>query len=76
MSKYIALYKCQMCGQQIQYGGEAEVPYDKLPELLAAVIKQQRFIGSVFYQAPMHIPHKCADGSGGLACFVGFKKIS
>ncbi len=76
MSKYIAMYKCPMCGTVLQYGQSAEIPYDKIPELLAAVVKQQKFIGTIHYQAPMHIPHQCPDGSGGLACFAGFKKIS
>lgn len=75
MSKYAARYRCQLCGQLIHYGNPAEVPYDKLPELLGQVVKQQAFLGTSLYQAPMQIPHKCADGSGGLAYFVGFKKL-
>ena len=75
MSKYAARYRCQMCGQLIHYGNPAEVPYEKIPELLAQVIKQQQFLGTPLYQAPMHIPHRCADGSGCLAYFVGLKKL-
>lgn len=75
MPKYVPLYRCQMCGAVMLHGNPTEVPYDKIPELIAQVVKNQRFIGTALYQAPMHIPHKCADGSGGLAAFAGFKKI-
>lgn len=75
MSKYIPRYVCQMCGKVIHFGTQAEVPDDKIPSLLAQVVGQQILLGTIHYKAPMHIPHKCADGSGGLAYFVGFKKL-
>ena len=75
MSKYAAIYRCQLCGQILHTGNSTEVPSEQIPDLLAQVIKQQRFLGTPFYQAPMHIRHKCEDGSGGLACFIGFKKL-
>ena len=73
MSKYRAAYKCQLCGV-ILYTGEAiEIPYDELPNLLGRVVRNQKFAGNPYlYQAPMHIPHKCRDGSAGLAQFAGF----
>ena len=50
-----------------------EIPYDELPILLGNVIRNQKFAGNPYlYQAPMHIPHKCRDGSVGLAQFAGF----
>ena len=75
MPKYITMYRCQLCGQVVPYGSPTEVPPEKLPELLAQVVKNQRFIGTSLYIAPQHLPHKCSDGSGGMATFIGFKKL-
>ena len=73
--KYSAIYKCPLCGQLIRYGQPHEVPYDELPRLLGKVVQNQLFAGNpVLHEAPMHIPHKCQDGSAGLACFAGFLK--
>lgn len=75
MPKYVTTYRCQLCGQILHPGNPTEVPPDQIPKLLARVVSNQKFLGTQLYTAPMHIPHKCADGSGGLAAFVGFKKI-
>ena len=75
MGKYVALYKCPLCEAKLTPGSPTEVPPDKLPSLLAHVVTQQQFLGSQLYNAPMHIPHKCKDGSAGLAYFAGFVKI-
>ena len=75
MAKYIAVYKCPLCGAAVQYGNPRQVPYDMLPDLCLQVVKNQRFIGTMLYEAPMHIPHKCSDGSCGMAHFAGFMKI-
>ena len=73
MSKYYAVYKCPLCGNILKYGESIEIPYDELPNLLGLVIRNQKFAGNPYlYQAPMHIPHKCRDGSAGLAQFAGF----
>lgn len=73
--KYSAIYKCCLCGQLIRYGEPHEVPYDKLPELLGRVIGNQMFAGNpALYEAAIHIPHKCRNGSAGLAYFAGFMK--
>ena len=75
MAKYCAVYKCLMCGALIPYGTPYEIPYNRLPDVLAGVVKNQIFVGNPYlYQAPMQIPHKCPDGSGGMAHFAGFKK--
>lgn len=74
--KYSAIYKCLLCGQFIRYGSPHEVPYNELPRLLGKVIKNQLFAGNpALHEAPMHIPHKCKDGSAGLAYFAGFLKV-
>ena len=73
--KYSAIYKCPLCGQLIRYGQPHEVPYDELPRLLGKVVQNQLFAGNpVLHEAPMHIPHKCKDGSAGLSYFAGFLK--
>ncbi len=74
MSLYRAIYKCQLCGKLITTGKPAEVPPEKLPELLGKVIQNQQFVNNPWlYQVPFHIPHQCQDGSGGLAQFAGFQ---
>lgn len=71
--KYQPIYKCPLCNQLIAYGNAADVPNDMLPELLAAFVKNQQFVGHpILNHAPMHIPHKCKNGGAGLASFAGF----
>lgn len=75
MGKYIAVYKCPLCGRLIYTTDPQEVPYDKLPELCAKVVQNQLFAGNVYlHKAQFYIPHKCKDGNCGLAAFAGFKK--
>ena len=75
MERYYAVYKCQLCGAALAYGEPHEVPYDKLPELCGKVVQNQTFINNpALYKAPMQIPHKCAEGSCGMAYFAGFKR--
>lgn len=73
--KCFPVYKCALCGALIRYGNATEIPYEDLPQVLGDVIANQQFAGNPYlYQAPMHIPHRCQDGSGGLAYFAGFRK--
>lgn len=68
-----AAYKCPLCNRILLYGNANEVPYDKLPDLLGMVIKNQQFAGNPYlHQVPMYIPCKCPDGNAGLAAFAGF----
>lgn len=71
---YRATYKCPLCGAIIKYGNPTECKESQLPDLLARVVKNQQFIGTTFYTAPLSIPHKCNDGNAGLAQFIGFVK--
>lgn len=74
-SRYSAVYKCPLCGTLFRYGEPREIPYDKLPELCAMVVKNQMMLGNPYlYQAPMHVPHKCSNGNCGMAAFAGFYK--
>ena len=74
MARYYAAYKCPLCGALLQYGESQSVPYAELPTLLGKVVGNQRFAGNPYlHQAPMQVPHKCPDGSAGIAYFAGFK---
>lgn len=73
--KYMALYKCQLCGKVMKLGEAQEARYNDLPELMARVLKNQMMIGSMHYQAPLMAPCKCDDGSCGAAYFAGFKRV-
>lgn len=71
--KYWAVYKCPLCGKLSRLGDSVELPYNKLSEILASVIKNQQFIGHpLLYRAPLYIPCKCDNGNAGLAQFAGF----
>ena len=74
MAKYYAAYKCPLCGALLQYGDAQSIPYDALPDLLGKVVRNQQFAGNPYlHKDPMQVPHKCPDGSAGLAYFAGFK---
>lgn len=73
--KYFPVYKCELCGALLRYGNATEIPYKDLPKVLGDVVANQQFAGNPYlYKAPMHIPHRCPDGNGGLAYFAGFRK--
>lgn len=74
--KFRAAYKCPLCNRILLSGEANDIPYDKLPELLDMVIKNQLFAGNPYlHQAPMHIPCKCPDLNAGLAAFAGFMLV-
>ena len=74
VNKYRILYKCPMCNTCIKSDKDRNIDQDILPELLAKVWKNQLFAGNPYlYEAPMYIPHKCSNGSAGLAQFIGFE---
>lgn len=76
MGEYYAIYKCPMCFKELRITeNPVEMEENMLPELLAKVVTNQQFIGSQLYQAPLYIQHKCGNGDGGLAQFVGFRKV-
>lgn len=76
MSLYRAIYKCPLCGRSLTTGKPTEIPTEKLPDLLAAVVKSQQFASNPYLNTPpMQIPHQCQDGSAGLAQFAGFKIV-
>lgn len=76
MSKYVAVYKCFLCGKEHRMSNPVELSEEQLPELLGKFVRNQQFAGHpALYQAPQHLPCKCSDGSGGLAYFIGFKKV-
>lgn len=72
--KYVAAYKCPLCNTVIKLTSAIEFEEDKLPALLASVVKNQQMIGTSLHIAPMYIPHRCKEGNAGLAQFGGFIK--
>ncbi len=76
MSKYRAIYKCPLCGRSLTTGNPTEIPADGLPDLLGAVVRSQQFASNPYLNVPpMQIPHRCQDGSAGLAQFAGFQIV-
>jgi hypothetical protein len=74
--RYVAVYKCQLCGALVQYGEPKEIPYEELPEICGKVIQNQLFAGNPYlYQAPMQVVHKCKDLNCGMAYFAGFNHV-
>lgn len=73
--KYRMAYKCQLCGAVVTSPRVNDVPYNDLPKLCANVVKNQMFMGNQYlYNEPMQVPHKCEDGSCGMAYFAGFRR--
>lgn len=77
MPKYLAVYKCPLCGTLMKTTNDPiEIPYDELPKLLGRYVRNQQFAGNPYlYEAPEYLPCKCKDGSAGLAIFAGFKRM-
>lgn len=74
--RFVAVYKCPLCGRMLLTSQPQDVPYESLPELCGRVIRNQIFINNpALYQAPMYIVCKCDNGNCGLAQFAGFKKV-
>lgn len=69
--KVMSIYKCQLCGQLLRYGNAADLEYDQMPEVVGKFIARQRFSNTVLAPDPMYIPHKCRNGSCGIAMFAG-----
>ena len=67
-------YKCPLCGMLILSTSVREVEYNDLPSMCGKMVANQRFVGTTIYNEPLQIPHKCKDGSCGMAYFAGFKK--
>lgn len=77
MPKYIAMYKCQMCGEMQRLRQEANGQPEDIEALLAKTMYLQDHLGSRsdLVQVQERTPHKCKDGSLGVSLFAGFKKI-
>ena len=76
MSKYMALYKCQLCGEIQRIRQTVEGSTEDIEHLLAKTIIFQKEFGSRpdLVQLQEKIPHRCKDGSLGVSLFVGYKK--
>ena len=77
MGKYMALYKCQMCGEMQRLSQTAEGSFEDIEHLTAKILSQHIHFGSRpdLLNIQEKIPHKCRDGSLGISLFAGFKKI-
>lgn len=76
MGKYYAVYQCHMCSTKFRITDKNfEMNDEKMPELLGKVVRNQQFLGSYLYEAPINIPHHCKNDDYGLARFIGFKKV-
>ena len=76
LNKYRAIYRCPMCLKKFTVGNPVELEENQVPELLCKIVRNQQMMGNPYlYQAPMHIPHRCENGDGGLAQLAGFEKI-
>lgn len=76
MSTYMAVYKCQLCGELQRIPQTANGSTEDIERLLAKTIIYQKEFGSRpdLVQLQEKIPHRCKDGSVGVSVFVGFKK--
>lgn len=77
MSKYMAMYKCQMCGEMQRLRETVPGSIEDIERLLAKTFVYQDNFGTRpdLNQLRERIPHRCKDGSLGVSVFAGFKKI-
>lgn len=77
MARYLALYKCQMCGEMQQLRQSVDGQPEDIEGLLSKTMMYQTHFGSRedLCQVRPRLPHKCKDGSLGVSHFAGFKKI-
>ena len=76
MSKYMVMYKCQMCGEMQRLRETVECSSEDIERLLAKTFLFQGNFGTRpdLNQLRERIPHKCKDGSLGVSIFAGFKR--
>lgn len=77
MSEYMALYKCQMCGEMQRLRETVTGSNEEIEGLLAKTFVFQDNFGTRpdLNQLRERIPHRCKDGSLGVSVFAGFKKV-
>ena len=75
MGRYMALYRCRLCGAVISNGRQEDVPDDMVLEMLGQFIRNQLVPWAAQQKSPMYTAHRCDDGNIGLASFAGFRKI-
>lgn len=76
MNKFLAMYKCQLCGKTYHHSYLAGTT-EEVEDLLAKTILHQEKFGFQpdIHKLPERLPHKCKDGSLGVAVFIGFEKF-
>lgn len=73
MTEYRAIYKCRLCGEEIDYGGAGEILAISITTSLAVFGDAKNVKGGQMIHK--HICHKCKDGSFGFSDFIGFRKV-
>ena len=70
------MYKCLLCDSEFTCNKTPiEMDENEIPGLLGKFVNHQQFLGNPYlYDAPMYLSHKCGNGDGGLAPFIGFRK--
>lgn len=73
--KYVAAYKCRLCGKIIVSDGSLEE--SKALHIMNKLITEENTqLGNLPYWGHRYDNHVCEDGSLGYCDFQGFKKIN
>jgi hypothetical protein len=77
MGKYQAIYRCLLCGREMTPTEKPiEMNENDVPAVLGKAVANQQFLGNPYlYEAPLHLPHKCGNGDGGLAPLIGLRRV-
>lgn len=72
--KYRLTYVCPLCGCNCVYESQ-ETDQETCLQWLAKRMRLNDLNADRFNDYPMYVPHKCTDGSVGIARLSGFKKV-
>lgn len=74
--KFTSIYRCLSCNALIAHGDTLEITPEQAVDYCAKMIQHQQLAGNPYlYKAPLQIPHRCKDGSVGMAYFAGMRAI-
>ena len=74
MTKYRAIYKCRMCGEEFERGAmpSADAAIENMVNITYGYMTDKYSKGMQVKETFMH---SCKDGSLGLSDFLGFKEV-
>lgn len=76
MGKYIAIYRCLLCNQLIQYKDPFEWDDANINDLVNRAILNQQMMGNPYlYDFPLWLIHNCYGRDGGMAQLAGFRRV-